>query len=538
MGCGGSKDAAGDVSVPGELATNESEVEINLPDIKGRLKELTSVKLAHNLLLFEKYGIESVLAQCRDELSSLTMTQQKAKDGYEFLLQYAMERDADDVFRALQASQIDKRVLIDILTSRTKWQLEMIGNIYEKKHNVSLIREIQRNLRTSLGRLTGSQSGLGRLLLFVCTDQPERDGQLLTNHIKDMDIIIEIVSTRTNRELRGALDWYKAQHGKDFAEVVRSKSYRNFGALMSGVLECRRDESGSGFDPEFAACVASNLETAATKKDADVYVQVFSNLSYQQFLSVNAVYRGNNLVEDLKKFSGDFYSLLCARCTHKYALLCGRLMEDKDSISRILGCMPRKECQRLREHFNENKAKYGGGLTLENVLKEAITKESFLAACLNLISSDTHLFPLGVDRELGEDEVLVGSIGEEVMQAAKESYNRGNMRELGEKEAARLGIDTEITKKKAPRMNKKQMAEYIASIDEEIETTKSNVQALKSEVAHHLDLYFTMTRHIAEAKEWAQLYDTYSEMLNKHIAIKDTAAAAAFGQKNGSYKSS
>ena len=101
------------------------------------------------------------------------------------------------------------------------------------------------------------------------------------------------------------------------------------------------------------------------------------------------------------------------------------------------------------------------------------------------------------------------------------------MRELGEKEAARLGIDTEITKKKAPRMNKKQMAEYIASIDEEIETTKSNVQALKSEVAHHLDLYFTMTRHIAEAKEWAQLYDTYSEMLNKHIAIKDTAAAAA-----------
>lgn len=40
-----------------------------------------------------------------------------------------------------------------------------------------------------------------------------------------------------------------------------------------------------------------------------------------------------------------------------------------------------------------------------------------------------------------------------------------------------------------------------------------------------------MRRHNIEVEEWRQLYDVYSEMLNKHIAVKDRNAVATLNKK-------
>jgi hypothetical protein len=189
MGCGGSKKSS-DVMVPGDLENSHPE-ELNMTEVKARVNELYQTKNENNEILLEKVGLDAMLNLCRDELSDLATQQQKSRDNYEFLLRYAMERDADDVYRALQSSQIDKRVIIDILTARTKWQLDQISDIFQKKHNVPLISEIQKRLTKSL---TGSQSDLGKLLLYVCMEQPERDSYLLQHQIKDMGIIIEVSS--------------------------------------------------------------------------------------------------------------------------------------------------------------------------------------------------------------------------------------------------------------------------------------------------------------------------------------------------------
>jgi hypothetical protein len=187
MGCAGSKS---DVQEP-DLAPGDIEVDIasdsSISQLKAKIKELEKLKMHHNELLFEQAGVTKMLDDTRDELLSATTVEAKAKEDYNFLLRYAMERDADDVYRAMQ-NTLDKQVLIDILTARTKWQLELISNLFEQKHGVQLKKEMQRNLTT----LTGNQTGLGRLLLWVSTDQPERDAQVLSTHIKDMDVIIEV----------------------------------------------------------------------------------------------------------------------------------------------------------------------------------------------------------------------------------------------------------------------------------------------------------------------------------------------------------
>ena len=150
-------------------------------------------------------------------------------------------------------------------------------------------------------------------------------------------LVIQIVSTRTNRELHAALECYKQYHGgKSFMDVViRPKAYKNFAGLMEKVLECKRDESGMGYDDETAAILAAQLDHATTKKDAATFIKIFGHMSRSQFTSLNAVYtKHGGVIESLGKFSGDFHSLLLARCTDRLHFLCFRLSTDKEAIPR------------------------------------------------------------------------------------------------------------------------------------------------------------------------------------------------------------
>lgn len=105
---------------------------------------------------------------------------------------------------------------------------------------------------------------------------------------------------------------------------------------MEKCLECRRDESGCDFEIETASRIAAELEEAFRKKDADAYIRIFANMSFEQFESLNAVFRNGGVVDTLRIFSGDFASLLLARCTNRLHYLCFRLSSDKEAIPRYV----------------------------------------------------------------------------------------------------------------------------------------------------------------------------------------------------------
>lgn len=190
MGCGGSKAAKkSDIVDP-------DEVEIAYKggsEVKKRVHTIMALKARLQKATYEKCGNEFHTTQMREQLSRSSEVVQAAKTEYQNLLNYAMERDADELYRALTSnSKADKIVLIDVLTARTKWQMSLITEAYERKHHVPLLKIIKENLRTSIGIFTGNNSDLGRLLLLVAMDQPERDAQLLTQHINNFDIITEV----------------------------------------------------------------------------------------------------------------------------------------------------------------------------------------------------------------------------------------------------------------------------------------------------------------------------------------------------------
>jgi hypothetical protein len=43
-----------------------------------------------------------------------------------------------------------------------------------------------------MGVFTGTSTDLGKLLLYIAMEQPERDAQLLTQHVNNFDIIVEV----------------------------------------------------------------------------------------------------------------------------------------------------------------------------------------------------------------------------------------------------------------------------------------------------------------------------------------------------------
>jgi hypothetical protein len=162
-----------------------------------------------------------------------------------------------------------------------------------------------------------------------------------------------------------------------------------------------------------------------------------------------------------------------------------------------------------------------------------INKESYLAACTNLISNDTSYFPLGVDRELGEDEAMISAHGEAAYGLLIKEYLPSDIRQEGIGYMKKIGEEElENIKKKPPRLNsKKEISEYLGHVHEEITALKQQKLELEPDIEHKKDLYFTMRRHNIEIEEWRQLYDVYSEMLNKHIAYKDRTAAVNSGKR-------
>ena len=193
MGCGGSK--AKQKSDIAELDNGEA-VEISYKggsEIKKRVHIVMALKERLQRATFEKCGIEDYIEEARNKLSTASEAVQRTKLEYRRLLNLTMERDADDLYNALTSNtKDDKRVLIDVLTARTKWQLALITEAYERKYSVPLLKMIKENLRTSIGIFTGSNSELGRLLLLVATEQPERDATLLTTNINDFEKIAEV----------------------------------------------------------------------------------------------------------------------------------------------------------------------------------------------------------------------------------------------------------------------------------------------------------------------------------------------------------
>lgn len=412
-------------------------------------------------LLSERRGLNACIDEERERLNTLLLQKDELEKQREVLMNKTWAQDVDDIHKAYEMK--DKPTLTNIIVSRTKWQLDIIRVMYQKKYNEEIYERLATDGQNLIGKLfTGSQTNLCNILIYRIMPQPERDAAFLRDFTQGMsnqdENILEIVMTRSNLELRFAQESYNETYKSNFKDIISKNSYKNYREFMLLVLECRRDEENCPLEPEKAAAYAKRLYDAGAGKtigtDVKPFIEIFSKLSKAQFDSINEVYKGRQLQKDIEsRLGGDLAKALKIRCMDKYKYLAWRLSKafassfsvDKGCIARILGCLARWECVKLREAYDHQAAVKGGGKTLEFELKKVIvTEPNFLRACLSLIMGDKSLTPLGSDAEAGEDEMAIQKGGTRAREAAEQKYRKKEFFERGEE------IEKERKKKKPP----------------------------------------------------------------------------------------
>jgi hypothetical protein len=307
-------------------------------------------KASTHLLLNEKRGLEIILEKERNKLAKLA----EQKTALEFerseLMLACWNADADDLYRAFEKREKKEYVLI--LTTRTNWQLQEIGKMFESKYGESLQTRLVTDGQRVLGKLfTGSLSYLTKLLTYRVMPQAERDAAFLKDFTSGMSIqdeeLLEIVMTLSNSELLATQEKFVNEYGVPLSDSLKGHSYKNYRDFMERVLECKRDEFGDPFDDETATKLAAEVYAAGAGRtigiDAEVFIRVFSTISKPQFDSLNAKYKNQQLLKDIDaKLGGDFAQAIKIRCSDRYEYLAGRLAlalkssfsADKESVCR------------------------------------------------------------------------------------------------------------------------------------------------------------------------------------------------------------
>eukprot|EP01038_Epipyxis_sp_PR26KG_P011047 gene11047-14832_t len=455
MGCGKSKNdviEANNINAPVEFKEfqDNSKPDVIRKGINDLYKILATRRDAMKPLLAEKYGLNALVEEERALLIERLGVKDALLKTRDPLLAQIWERDAIEINGAFQKYATDKATLVRILCARPKWQIALISSVYEKKYGMTLLEHCVNDLTTLLGKiLSGSGTGLSKLLIYRIMDQPARDAALMRDFSDGMSLndedLLEILCSRSNNELKNAIDTYATEYGKSLEEIIKLKaSYKNYREFLLQILECNKDEYNRPLDAQVASMYANELYTATQSKtigiDPAPFIRILSKINHQQFESINEQYPKQQLMQDIKnKLGGDFQQAVVTRCSDKYEYLAGRIEKaikgfspDTECICRILGCISRPECLKLKEAFNRLYHR-STGKTLENHIKSILKSQAnYQLACLTLLSEDMSLTPLGTDKEISEIEFDIDSEAERAKEAAISNYNKDDTIAKGE----------------------------------------------------------------------------------------------------------
>eukprot|EP01035_Chromulina_nebulosa_P017534 gene17534-23096_t len=450
-------------------------------DIQDYYKLYLDKKVSLEPLFNEKYGLQAILDEERERLVGLISKKESLLSERDSLLVYTWERDADDIYRAF-------------------------GTL-----------------------ATGGNTGLSKLLTYRIMSQPERDAAFLRDFSDGMSLddenFIEIITTRTNEELRYAIDLYKLEYKKDLLEIVKNKtSYKNFREFVLKILECQHDESNKPFDTQTAIQYAQELYEAGIGRtlgiDPEPFLRILANISNIQFESINNVYKDQKLVKDIStKLGGSFESVVLARISDKYVYLAAKI---EKALRGIFGSFSRTECIKIREAYNRS----GFNRTLDEALKSTLSKGNFQKALLDLIFPNPELNPIGTERELVDDEKEADAEGERAKTLA-ETNSESNILDPNLDDP-----DDDIPKYTWDPLRGRFMdVQKLVREIKDCQVATTNISLLKERLIDEInatkEIYYSMIKSCVEAEAWIRILNTQLKHLKEFIEKRDVAAAKA-----------
>ncbi|KAM6899816.1 annexin A2 isoform 2-T2 [Xenentodon cancila] len=198
------------------------------------------------------------------------------------------DKDVTEVQTALEKK--DTVTLVRILTNRNNAQRQVIARIFEEKSSKDLSAALKKSMSGDLGDLL--------LLLLLPPDNAEaqRLQQAMAGLGTDEETLIEILSTRSGKQLQEISAAYRQLFKKDLEKELRGETSGDFSKLLVALLKALAESlSGKKVD-------TAQLINIFSSRHPDHLNKVLMGLELEIGQTVSQV------VE--KRFTGDFRSAL------------------------------------------------------------------------------------------------------------------------------------------------------------------------------------------------------------------------------------
>jgi len=370
MGCGAS---AGE-SDP--VAPEDPMVKL-LKQIHEKQSELKPLVVVLENESAEARYVKTSIMKCQQVSFDMNSDLEKETGNYEDIKDHIAEQDSHDLREASVGFGTDESKMGNIVISRLPENMTITDAKYQKKYNRTLEDQIRGENKSLLGLMTGSLTYFGRFLCYRCMLQPKRDAFLIHKAMNGMGcsdkILVEVLSTRTNDELKAAAEWYASEHdGEDMVERIKSETggfgKKWYGKWVDTLVEFDRDESVDV--PDNVEELAQQLYEAGEAKwmgcDEQPFIDILCKANEPTCMAIAEAYEAlpdskktlAKAVED--KMGGDLEYAVLARVRTKDQFMAIRIFKackgwgtDEECIGRVLACLSKGDAQELERFYNE-----------------------------------------------------------------------------------------------------------------------------------------------------------------------------------------
>ncbi|XP_052806894.1 annexin A6-like [Mya arenaria] len=256
------------------------------------------------------------------------------------------EQDAEVLHKAMKGLGTDEEAIINVVCYRSNTQRQEIVSTYKTMFGKDLIEDVK-------GDLSGHFLDTIKALLMA---PAEYDAYQLRKAMKglgtDEDVLIEVLCTRSNAQLKEVIRVYKEKFNRDLEKDIISDTSGHFKKLLVSLVQANRSDS-SEVDRNKAKQDAKDLYQAGEKKwgtDESKFNTILVTRSYPQLRATFEEYKNvskKEIEEALKsEMSGDLLRgmLTVVRCVkNKFSHFARQLQKtmkgigtDDDTLVRVV----------------------------------------------------------------------------------------------------------------------------------------------------------------------------------------------------------
>ncbi|XP_051827019.1 annexin A13 isoform X1 [Antechinus flavipes] len=298
-------------------------------------------------------------------------------------------RDAKKLYKACKGMGTDENAIIEVLSSRTADQRQKI----KEKYKTTYGKDLEEVLKSEL---SGNFEKTALALLDLPSEYSARELHKAMKGIgTDESVLIEILCTRTNKEIKAIKEAYQRLFNSNLESDVKGDTSGHFKKILVSLLQADRDE-GENVDKDLAGQDAKDFYDAGENRwgtDEMTFNEILTKRNYKQLRATFLAYQtliGKDIEEAIEEeTSGDmkkaYLTLVkCSRdCQGYFAELLYKSMKgigtDEETLIRIIVTRAEVDLQTVKEKFQEKYQK-----SLEDTIKSD-TSGDFRKLLLSLL---------------------------------------------------------------------------------------------------------------------------------------------------------